>query len=319
MSIKLVSMAWEAAPLSGSELLCLLAMCDWANDDGGSLHPSMQAIARKIRVSEKQARRIVQGLVEAGYLTVVGNPHGGAPGSTKQWVINVRKLRELAARKQAVADATTTVYGTPPTGVPDPSHGCPSTPPMGVTPPVDGTPPTGVPDPSHGCPSTPPTGVPDPSHRWEPNRHRTVNRTVNEPLVERACARAATDPPDDVDQQVFADWLAVRRAKRAGPVTPTVLAGMRREAAKAGIGLQEAIAHCCVAGWQGFRADWYLRDRQPVARGTAAESYAEREAAYKRRRFEEMAGRRPAAQVVEVDAMEDVLAVPMIGREGGTR
>ena len=111
----------------------------------------------------------------------------------------------------------------------------------------------------------------------------------------------------------------MRRAKRAGPVTPTVLAGMRREAAKAGIGLQDAVAHCCVAGWQGFRADWYLRDRQPVARGAAAQSYAEREAAYKRRRFEEMAGRRPAAQVVEVDAMEAVLAVPMIGREGGTR
>lgn len=277
MSIKLVSMAWEAAPLSGSELLCLLAMCDWANDDGGSLHPSMQAIARKIRVSEKQARRIVQGLVEAGYLTVVGNPHGGAPGTTKQWVINVRKLRELAARKQAVADATTTVDGTPPAGVPDPSHG------------------------------------------WEPNRHRTVIEPSIEPLVERACARAATDPPDDVDQQVFSDWLAVRRAKRAGPVTPTVLAGMRREAAKAGIGLQDAIAHCCVAGWQGFRADWYLRDRQPVARGTAAETYGEREEARKRRLYEEMAGRRPAATVIDVgavDAIDAVLAVPGIDAIG---
>jgi hypothetical protein len=123
-----------------------------------------------------------------------------------------------------------------------------------------------------------------------------------------------------VDPQVFADWLAVRRAKRAGPVTPTVLAGMRREAAKAGISLQDAVAHCCVAGWQGFRADWYLRDRQPAARAAPIETYGEREEARKRRLYEEMAGRRPAATVIDVgavdavDAIDAVLAVPGIGR-----
>jgi hypothetical protein len=36
-----------------------------------------------------------------------------------------------------------------------------------------------------------------------------------------------------------------------------VLAGIRAEARKAGISLQDAIAHCCLAGWQGFKADWY--------------------------------------------------------------
>jgi len=91
-------------------------------------------------------------------------------------------------------------------------------------------------------------------------------RIDNEPRIEsnkRARARASKPSaslscPPDVDQQVFADWLAVRKAKRAGPVTPTVLSGIRAEAMKAGISLQDAIAHCCLAGWQGFRADWYL-------------------------------------------------------------
>jgi hypothetical protein len=67
---------------------------------------------------------------------------------------------------------------------------------------------------------------------------------------------------------VFDDWLEVRKAKRAGPVTQTVLDAVRREAGKAGISLQDAIAHCCLSGWQGFRADWYLSKqatRQPVA------------------------------------------------------
>jgi hypothetical protein len=50
----------------------------------------------------------------------------------------------------------------------------------------------------------------------------------------------------------------VRKAKRAGPVTQTVLDGISREAQKAGITLQAAIEHCCLSGWQGFKADWYL-------------------------------------------------------------
>jgi hypothetical protein len=69
---------------------------------------------------------------------------------------------------------------------------------------------------------------------------------------------------------VFADWLEVRKAKRAGPVTQTVLDGIRREAGKAGISLQDAIAHCCLAGWQGFRAEWYASKqaaRAPAASG----------------------------------------------------
>lgn len=148
----------------------------------------------------------------------------------------------------------------------------------------------------------------------EGNAHRAERAT-------RSTTRrqTATDiqQPADVEPQVWADWLAVRRAKRAGPVTPTVLAGMRREVAKAGISLHDAITHCCVAGWQGFRADWFLRDRQPAMRAAPIETYGEREEARKRRLYEEMAGRRPAATVIDVgavDAIDAVLAVPGIGR-----
>jgi hypothetical protein len=71
--------------------------------------------------------------------------------------------------------------------------------------------------------------------------------------------------PPDVSQQTFSDWLEVRKAKRAGPVTQTVLDTMRREASKAGISLQEAIEHCCLSGWQGFKAEWYLNSRSSKA------------------------------------------------------
>ena len=95
MSIKVMTLVWERFPASGSELLAMLALADWCNDKGGSLHPSMKTVASKIRVSEKQARRLVRGFEQQGYLSVVGNAYGGAPGTTKQFRLNVEKLAAL--------------------------------------------------------------------------------------------------------------------------------------------------------------------------------------------------------------------------------
>jgi hypothetical protein len=36
-----------------------------------------------------------------------------------------------------------------------------------------------------------------------------------------------------------------------------VIAGLLREATKAGITPAEAVTFCCEAGWQGFNAGWY--------------------------------------------------------------
>ena len=92
-------------------------------------------------------------------------------------------------------------------------------------------------------------------------------------------AKPKTDPkpakptgiaqPDGVCQQVWADFLQVRKAKRS-PLTATALAGIEREAAKAGIGLQQALEVCCESGWAGFKADWYAnRTAQDALRRTS--------------------------------------------------
>ena len=61
--------------------------------------------------------------------------------------------------------------------------------------------------------------------------------------------------PDDVNPQAWADVLANRKAKRL-PMTRSALAGIEREAAKAGITLGEAIEVCAAEGWAGFKASW---------------------------------------------------------------
>lgn len=61
--------------------------------------------------------------------------------------------------------------------------------------------------------------------------------------------------PDGVDARVWTDFLAVRKAK-GSPLTATALAGIEREALKAGYTLEDALRTSCERGWQGFKADW---------------------------------------------------------------
>lgn len=127
MSIKVMTYVWDGFPASGSELLAMLALADWCDDNGGSLFPSIKSIAEKIRVSDSQARRIVRGFETSGFVTVVGNAYGGAPGTTRQYRLNVAKLRQLADEKNAETgciNATPSANATPRTDTQDGSHGC---------------------------------------------------------------------------------------------------------------------------------------------------------------------------------------------------
>ena len=62
---------------------------------------------------------------------------------------------------------------------------------------------------------------------------------------------------DGISETLLQDFLEVRKAKRAGKLTPTAIAGIKREAEKAGLTLEQAITVCCECGWQGFNAGWY--------------------------------------------------------------
>lgn len=74
--------------------------------------------------------------------------------------------------------------------------------------------------------------------------------------------------PDEVSEQVWLDFLQLRKAKRAA-LTATALEGIRREAVKAGLSLNDALATSCRRGWQGFEAAWLREEKQkPTAHFT---------------------------------------------------
>ena len=76
MSIKVASAIWERSQQKGTALLMLLAIADYANNDGIAW-PSIPSLAAKTRISDRQAKRLVQQLVTAGELAVdVGGGRG---------------------------------------------------------------------------------------------------------------------------------------------------------------------------------------------------------------------------------------------------
>src|SRR5574341_1404655 len=63
---------------------------------------------------------------------------------------------------------------------------------------------------------------------------------------------------EGIPAKAAADWLAVRKAKRA-PLTTTAWARVKLEAAAAGMTPAQAVQHAAENGWQGFKAAWLLQ------------------------------------------------------------
>lgn len=103
----------------------------------------------------------------------------------------------------------------------------------------------------------------------------SVSVAVSEGVSDKARTRATLpDRPDDVSEQTWGDWIALRNGKRAA-VSATVVSEARREADKAGITLERFLSIWCVRGTQGLQADWLKpaelkRTAQPASKHAAA-------------------------------------------------
>ena len=69
MSIKIMSEVWDTADVDGAPLLVLLALADYANENG-ICWPAVATLARKTRVSERHVRRILGALERSGNIVI---------------------------------------------------------------------------------------------------------------------------------------------------------------------------------------------------------------------------------------------------------
>ena len=87
--------------------------------------------------------------------------------------------------------------------------------------------------------------------------HNTEHITQNTEHKKKATVVAC---PPDVAEQVWSDWLSLRKAKKAA-VTATVVDGARAEAAKLNWPFEKFLIEWCTRGSQGLKAAWVV-DKQ---------------------------------------------------------
>lgn len=124
MSIKVMTAVWDHSAHKGSELLLLLALADFAHDDGTHIYPSVATMKHKTRLSERAVQYLLRSLVASGELVEDGKHTSG----TTRYRINIAQLGGANSAGAIFAPVQTSAPGGAKTGrigvqptAPDPS------------------------------------------------------------------------------------------------------------------------------------------------------------------------------------------------------
>lgn len=108
MSIRVLTKVWEIETISLSEKMVLLALADYANDDG-ACWPSYSRIARKSNISKRTAIRIVERFVKLGVIykeLQITDMNGYA---SNRYVIDIEKLDQVDFLQQELEEDDTEI------------------------------------------------------------------------------------------------------------------------------------------------------------------------------------------------------------------
>ena len=100
MSIRVQSLVWDSGLYSGGTLIILLALADWANDDGDRVFPSLETLARKARLSVRAAQLCLRRLQKDGVIQPLSESKGGR-GKVTQYRINLERVQYLRGLAKA--------------------------------------------------------------------------------------------------------------------------------------------------------------------------------------------------------------------------
>jgi hypothetical protein len=207
------------AQLSSTHKFVLVALCDNANDQG-ECFPSISMLCEKTSLSDRAVQKSIAYLVEKKFIK--------------------RDIRNGRSAYYFIADPRT--WFTPEQESP-PNH-------------VHPTPERGSPPPPNVVHPTP-----------EPRSPITINEPSNEPSGNhQKRAKVAQDDFDPmaalleagVDEQTAKDWVQHRKAKKFS-FAMTVVKDRKKQAAIAGMSLDDALSMEVSRGWQGFKASWVTK------------------------------------------------------------
>jgi hypothetical protein len=94
----MMTAVWDSTPYEGGELLVLLALADWA-DDQGRCWPSVPSIAQKARMKERQVYNILRKLRAD---EIIQCEPGGGRGRSSTYLIDIAKIAGFASQKKTL-------------------------------------------------------------------------------------------------------------------------------------------------------------------------------------------------------------------------
>ena len=261
MSMLLMVQAMKAKVGNPLRKLVLVKLADQANDDG-ECWPSYQSIADACEMSRRTVITHIDWLEENGFLQCKHRKSNDGLSRSNVFVLTIRGGENPAPQGANI------------------SPGSANAAPRGANAALPGGE-----NPALGSANAAPIETVNESINIEPVRESVKESTARATPPAAPPASPPPTPPADppppakpprfeplaallalgVDAQVAADWLAVRKAKRAA-LTQTALDDVVAEAGKAGISVAEAVRICAARGWQGFRASWDWRDDKPQGR-----------------------------------------------------
>ena len=89
MSISLMTMARKTA-LSTNSKFALMALADWADDNGANCYPSVYELSEYLTCSERTVQRLLRELEVDGWIAVIGHANGGA--TSRRYCLNVPRM-----------------------------------------------------------------------------------------------------------------------------------------------------------------------------------------------------------------------------------
>lgn len=100
MSISLMTAIWRTCLFSGNTLNLLLAMADFANDDGGDVFPGIELLATKPRASVRTTQICLRELERSGVIEQVVRSAGGR-GRVTEYRIDLETVQKLQGLHEA--------------------------------------------------------------------------------------------------------------------------------------------------------------------------------------------------------------------------
>lgn len=234
-----MTLVWDRSAHTGTDLLMLLALADFSDDQGNS-YPSVPTLATKCRMRVRNANYILRALQASGELEV--RPNEG-PKGTNCYRIALEDLGKKATQPvtgvQAIAGLQSVAgvqSSAPPPAIQRPKPLQPSAPEPSLT-------------------------VRNRHIRATQSRAGDVAKKKPKPITLRQLMN------EGVSEDVAAEFLALRRSKRAA-LTPLAWSGIKTQASKAGWTIDQALRKCVERGWRTFEAEWVSGARS-ATRGAA--------------------------------------------------